>query len=88
LATGQADPLGSIHLPNLMGPAGALVVAGRPSARRRWRQCGTLQPTLQRSLAGASFVLLLQQNANQAGAPAGMLLAHLYDLLERGAVRG
>lgn len=86
-AIGQENPLRSIHLPNLMGPTRTIRIAGGTSSGRSWRQRGSSKPALQRSFAAAGAEFLLQQDANQASTPGGMLLPHVHCLVEQGTVR-
>jgi hypothetical protein len=74
-AVGQADLLGSIHLPDLMRPQGAL-----PRRRREfgpWRSCQVVasEPTLERpdTRDGVGAVLAQEHAVDQRGSPASVL---------------
>jgi hypothetical protein len=83
LAARQADLLGGVHLPALVGPRGPPGVGGRPAPLGGRPQARAVQAALQGALGrhGGAGVAAAQMNADIAGAPSGVLAAQLDGLL-------
>jgi hypothetical protein len=69
---GQADLLGGVHLPDVVGPQAALSRRGGRLGLRRSRQAVMSEPALQRADRGdgPGGEIPQQQTADQGGAPA------------------
>jgi ATP-dependent phosphofructokinase / diphosphate-dependent phosphofructokinase len=85
----QAQLVGGIDLPDLVGGAGAAPLGGLAAAAGGG-QARLPEPAADGRLAGRVVVeaLVLQPGAEQAGAPAGVLLAQGQDLLALGGAEG
>jgi hypothetical protein len=75
LARLQADLLGGIDLPDVVGLQRPVAVGGAAAAGAGGGQAGVLEPALQGADPGhdAAGVLALHHDAEQARAPGGML---------------
>jgi hypothetical protein len=73
----QRDQLLGVHLPDVVGPAGAAAVARRPAALGSRAEAGLVEPALQGALRGhgGAGVVAAQEDADQAGPPAGVVAA-------------
>jgi hypothetical protein len=92
LAVAQADALGGIGLPNRVGLRGttAAMLGGRSPPAGGAAQAGRAKPALQRAPGrhGAPAVAPAQEDADEAGAPGGVLAAEFKRRAAHGRVGG
>jgi hypothetical protein len=73
----EPDQLGGVHLPDLVRLAGPLGVGGRAAAGGRRAEAGLVEPALQGAHGGqvGAGVAAAEEDADEAGAPAGVVAA-------------
>jgi hypothetical protein len=88
-ATGQPLLVGGIDLPDVMGPGGRLALRVGLAASRGGGLPGGLEPALQGAAGGEGLarMAVLQEQAEQAATPGGVLLVEEDGLVVRGVGR-